>query len=68
MHSTSGLQQPAEPVVDPQLDFDVAITLRNTDPALLERVNAILDHLAKNGMLTGIFTEYGIMYQAPHAR
>jgi polar amino acid transport system substrate-binding protein len=68
MHSTSGLQQPAEPVVDPQLDFDVAITLRNTDPALLERVNAILDHLAKNGTLTGIFTEYGIMYQAPHAR
>jgi polar amino acid transport system substrate-binding protein len=67
-HPTADLTQLTTLVVDPQLDFDVGITLRNTDPALLSRVNGILDRLANVGVLARIFAEYGIVYPPPHAR
>ena len=52
-------------VFDPDLDYNVAITLRNTDVELLEKVNAILDDLKWDGSLTRLFAGYGITYRAP---
>jgi polar amino acid transport system substrate-binding protein len=53
-------------VVDPDLDYNVAITLRNTDVALLQKVNAVLDALKSDGSLTRLFADYGITYTAPN--
>ena len=52
-------------VLDPDLDYNVAITLRNSDIKLLEKVNAILDDLKSDGSLTKLFAGYGITYRAP---
>jgi hypothetical protein len=50
-YPAADLQQIADLVVDSQLDFDVGITLRNTDRDLLNRVNDILDRLTANGVI-----------------
>ncbi len=55
-------------VLDPDLDFDVAITLRNTDQALVEAVNRILAGLLTDGGVASIFAKYGIPYQPPLTR
>jgi polar amino acid transport system substrate-binding protein len=52
-------------LVDPDLDYNVAITLRNTDVALLEKVNSILADLQSDGSLAKLFAGYGITYRAP---
>jgi polar amino acid transport system substrate-binding protein len=67
-HPESGLRMLDSLVVDPDLDYNVAITLRNTDVALLERVNAVLDDLKSDGSLTQLFDRYGIIYKAPSGR
>jgi polar amino acid transport system substrate-binding protein len=67
-HPESGLRMLDTLVVDPDLDYNVAITLRNTDVALLERVNTILGDLKSNGSLTQLFDRYGITYKAPSGR
>ena len=65
-YPAADLQQIADLVVDSQLDFDVGITLRNTDRDLL-RVNEILDRLAANGVIAQIFAGYTIAYRRPGA-
>jgi len=65
-HPQSGLRIVNGLVVDPDLDYNVAITLRNTDVALLEKVNAVLDALESDGSLTRLFADYGITYKAPN--
>ena len=65
-HPESGLRVVNGLVVDPDLDYNVAITLRNTDVALLEKVNAVLDALKSDGSLTQLFADYGITYKAPN--
>ena len=64
-HPESGLRIVDALVVDPDLDYNVAITLRNTDVGLLEKVNAVLDGLKSDGSLTRLFADYGITYRAP---
>jgi polar amino acid transport system substrate-binding protein len=64
-HPGSGLRILDSLVLDPDLDYNVAITLRNTDVTLLEKVNAILDALKSDGSLTQLFAGYGITYRAP---
>jgi polar amino acid transport system substrate-binding protein len=64
-HPESGLRILESLVVDPDLDYDVAITLRNTDAGLLEKVNAALDDLKSDGGFTRLFAGYGIIYTAP---
>jgi polar amino acid transport system substrate-binding protein len=64
-HPESGLRILDSFVFDPDLDYNVAITLRNTDVELLEKVNAILDDLKSDGSLTQLFAGYGITYRAP---
>jgi polar amino acid transport system substrate-binding protein len=65
-HPESGLRIVTDLVVDPDLDYNVAITLRNTDVALLEKVNAVLDALKSDGSLTRLFADYGLTYTAPN--
>jgi polar amino acid transport system substrate-binding protein len=65
-HPESGLRILDSLVLDPDLDYNVAITLRNTDVALLEKVNAVLDALKSDGSLTQLFGRYGITYRVPN--
>jgi polar amino acid transport system substrate-binding protein len=54
-------------VLDPDLDYDVAITLRNTDQDLVDRVNRILGSLISDGGMAALFGKYGIHYRLPLA-
>jgi polar amino acid transport system substrate-binding protein len=65
-HPESGLRIVDSLVLDPDLDYNVAITLRNTDVGLLEKVNVVLDALKSDGSLTRLFAGYGITYRAPN--
>lgn len=55
-------------IVDPDLDFNVAIVLRNPDQALLSRVNEIVSELISSGSMERIFRDYGINYRLPISR
>ena len=66
-HPESGLHIVDSVILDPDLDYNVAITLRNTDVALLEKVNAVLDDLKSDGSLTRLFAGYGITYRTPNS-
>jgi len=66
-HPESGLRILDSFVLDPDLDYNVAITLRNTDAQLLEKVNAVLDDLKSDGSLTRILADYGITYRGPNS-
>jgi polar amino acid transport system substrate-binding protein len=66
-HPESGLRILDSFVLDPDLDYNVAITLRNTDGELLEKVNAVLDDLKSDGSLTRILADYGITYRGPNS-
>lgn len=52
-------------VADPELQWDVAIGLRNADAALLDSVNQAIDRLLAEGTIQGIFAKYGITYISP---
>jgi ABC-type amino acid transport substrate-binding protein len=67
-HPESGLRILDSLVLDPDLDYNVAITLRNTDVGLLEKVNAVLDALKSDGSLPQLFAGYGLTYRAPSSR
>jgi polar amino acid transport system substrate-binding protein len=67
-HPESGLRIVDSLVLDPELDYNVAITLRNTDVGLLEKVNAILEDLKSDGSLSQLFAGYWITYKAPNGR
>lgn len=64
-HPDSGLRILDALVIDPNLDYNVAITLRNTDVGLLDKVNAVLRALETDGSLVRVFADYGIAYRAP---
>jgi ABC-type amino acid transport substrate-binding protein len=51
--------------VDPELDFNVGVVLRNADRALLSKVNDIVASLISSGEIERIFLNYGIQYRAP---
>jgi polar amino acid transport system substrate-binding protein len=51
--------------VDPDLDFNVGVVLRNPDRALLARVNDIVASLIGSGQIERIFRDYGIPYRPP---
>lgn len=55
-------------VLDPDLDYDVAVTLRKTDRALVEAVNGILAAMMADGGMAAMFAKYGIAYRPPAVR
>ena len=59
VHTIDGL------IVDPELDFNVGVVLRNADRALLSKVNDIVANLISNGEIERIFGNYGIQYRPP---
>jgi ABC-type amino acid transport substrate-binding protein len=64
-HSNARLQAVDGLVIDPELDFNVAIVLRNVDQALLTKINAIVVDLITAGTMARIFRDYGIDYRPP---
>ena len=59
IHTIDGL------TVDPDLDFNVGVVLRNADRALLSKVNDIVARLISSGEIERIFLNYGIQYRPP---
>jgi polar amino acid transport system substrate-binding protein len=55
-------------VREPELQWNVAVGLRNADEALLNTVNQALDRLLADGTVQGIFAKYGVTYTPPHAQ
>ena len=55
-------------VRDPELQWNVAVGLRNADEPLLTTVNQVLDRLLAEGTVQGIFARYGVTYTPPHAQ
>jgi polar amino acid transport system substrate-binding protein len=49
------------------LQWNVAVGLRNADDALVSAVNQAIDRLLADGVIQGIFAKYGIAYVAPRA-
>ena len=68
LHPESHLQALDHQIIDPELDFNVAIVLRNADQALLSRVNEIVGVLMDDGTMDRIFGNYGITYRNPLVR
>jgi polar amino acid transport system substrate-binding protein len=64
-HPESGLRILDSLVIDPDLDYNVAVTLRNTDVELVQKVNAVLATLRSDGSLNRLFESYGINYRLP---
>ena len=64
-HPTAGLHIEESFILDPDLDYDVSITLRNTDAELLKQMNAILGDLSLDGSISRLFSAYGIAYRPP---
>jgi polar amino acid transport system substrate-binding protein len=67
-HPQSHLEASDQQIIDPALDFNVAIVLRNADQALLSRVNEIVGGLMDDGTMGRIFGNYGISYRLPLVR
>lgn len=67
-HPGARLRETETLVVDPDLDFNVAVVLRNVDAPLLAKVNAILDTMVADGAMTKVFANYGIDYRPPLVR
>ena len=59
LHAENGL------VIDPELDYNVCILPRNTDEALVRRVDPILTDLIADGTMARLFRKYGIAYLPP---
>jgi len=67
-HPAARLQTVEQLVVDPELDFNVAVILRNVDAPLLARVNGILEGMMATDAMARIFRNYGIEYHPPLVR
>jgi polar amino acid transport system substrate-binding protein len=50
---------------DSGLTWNVAVNIRNTDAALVEAVDKVLDELLANGKLADIYAHYGIKLRKP---
>ncbi len=68
LHPEARLEALDRQIIDPGLDFNVAVILRGADQALLSRVNDILEGLTQDGTMQRIFRDYGIDYRPPLAR
>jgi len=55
-------------VVDPDLDYNVAVALRSSDPAFLAKVDEILGNLIADGTVGRVLGDYGIDYRPPMVR
>jgi polar amino acid transport system substrate-binding protein len=53
-------------VRDPELQWNVAVRLVNTDEAMRNAVNQALDTLLADGTIPAIFAKYGVNYLPPH--
>jgi len=51
--------------LDSDMTFNVAVSLRGADEALIKRVNETLARLRSEGWLASLYQKYGIPYQAP---
>lgn len=67
-HPAARLQPVEGAVVDPALDFNVAVILRNVDGPLLAKVNGILTGMMATDAMARIFGNYGIEYRPPLVR
>lgn len=67
-HPQAHLEELDRQIIDPELDFNVAIVLRGADPALMSKVNDIVAGLTADGTVAKIFEGYGIPYRPPLAR
>ena len=47
------------------LTWNVAVNIRNTDAAMVEAVDKVLDQLLSNGTLADIYSHYGIKLRKP---
>lgn len=68
LHPQAHLEEVDRQIIDPELDFNVAIVLRGADPALMSKVNDIVGSLVADGTVAKIFGEYGIPYRPPLVR
>jgi polar amino acid transport system substrate-binding protein len=64
-HPDARLQPVEDLVIDPELDFNVAVVLRNVDAPLLSKVNDILGTMTSGDEMARIFGRYGIDYHPP---
>lgn len=55
-------------VAEPELQWDVAVGLRNADQALLDAVNQAIDRLLADRTIQGTFVKYGVTYISPRGR
>lgn len=55
-------------VGDPELQWDVAVGLRNADEALLDSVNRAIDRLLADRTIQGILAKYGVTHVPPRGR
>ena len=51
-----------------ELQWNVAVALRNADGAIVEAVNQALDDLLADGTVAGIFGRYGVPHRPPFSR
>jgi polar amino acid transport system substrate-binding protein len=65
LHPNARIQIIDHLTVDPDLDFNVGVVLRNADRALLTKVNDIVAGLMSSGEIERIFRDYGIPYRPP---
>jgi len=47
------------------LTWNVAVNIRNTDAAMVEAVDKVLDELLASGKLAEIYSHYGIALRKP---
>jgi polar amino acid transport system substrate-binding protein len=47
------------------LSWNVAVNIRNTDAALVQAIDSVLDQLMSSGKLADIYSHYGIVWRKP---
>ena len=64
-HPDSGLRMVNAFDGEPQLTWQVAVGLRNSDAALVDAINEILEKLIADGTLARIYSKYGVAHRKP---
>ena len=64
-HPQSGLRLVNAFDSEPQLTWEVAVGLRQSDQALVDAVNEVLDRMLADGSLTRIYAKYGVGHRRP---
>jgi polar amino acid transport system substrate-binding protein len=65
LHPDARIQSIDRLTVDPDLDFNVGVVLRNADRTLVSQVNDIVGSLISSGEIERIFRDYGIQCRPP---